>query len=124
MAGARGEAYLRMPDGAEVAVLFTNRALADAERVTGKPVMQLIQGVDRIGMGDTAALLNVGMEHARRESHAGGRSYTLNDAWHVLEAVGFLEAARVVYEAVSQVVAWKPGQEGENEGERPLAARQ
>ena len=116
MAGARGEATIQTPDG-EARILFTNKALADAERATGKTVLELAGGArdGKLGVGDIAQLLLVGMEAARRDARTGGRSHILNDAWAVLDAVGFGTAAAAVIEAMAAVLNYEPGGEGESD---------
>lgn len=119
MAGARGEAHLTV-DGEQRAVLFTNRALADAERQTGKTILQLMRGVQSndLGMSDIVQLLQVGMEHARRADHSSTRAYTLNDAWLVLDTCGFGTVAAAVFEAIGAVMAYD-GQKGDADANPP-----
>ncbi len=120
MAGARGEAVIEVPGGEPVTILFTNRALADAERATGKSVLDLAReaGQGRLGMADTAQLLYVGMEAARRDARVGGRAYNVNDAYAVLDAVGYARVAAPVMEAIAAVLAFEAGGE---EGDNPPA---
>jgi len=108
MPGARGEGILRLKGGEERAVLFTNRALADAERLTGKTVLQMMAETQsmQLGMTDTAILLQVGMEQARREARPGGKAVTIADAYGVMDAVGFASCARVVMEALAAVLSY------------------
>jgi hypothetical protein len=123
MSGARGEAFLRVGED-EVAVLFTNRALAEVERITGKPVLQLARGVDSLGIADLAALLCVGMETARVERRTGGKKYTLDDAWRIMDEVGFTVVLPVVIDAVATVISWKkdaPKEGGRQEGVQQYA---
>ncbi len=105
--GARGEATLEV-DGQEYQILFTNRGLAQAERALGKPVLQLLSAIqlNSLGIGETAQLLAIGLEQARREAKAGGRSYTVDDAWQILDAIGFTSVVGVVLEAVAAVLAY------------------
>lgn len=107
MPGARGEGIIRVGDN-ERAVLFTNRALADAERLTGKTVLQLLAETQtmQLGMSETAILLQVGLEHARRESRPGGKAINLNDAYALMDEVGFASVVRVVMEALSTVLTY------------------
>jgi len=107
MAGARGEGYLDV-DGEQVVVLFTNRALADGERATGKSILQILRGAQNqeLGIGDVAQLLLVGMEAARREARSASRAYAIADAYRVMDAVGFTEVASVVFNAIAAVVAY------------------
>jgi hypothetical protein len=110
--GARGEGYLRL-DGEQIPILFTLRALADAERLTGKTVMQLMAEAQRnsMGVGDLAQLLAVGMEHARRENSGRGKAYNANDAWRLLDGLGFTTVAVVVFEALAAVMSYNRPQD-------------
>jgi len=102
-------------------LLYTNRALAEAERATSKTITEIARGMSAgsVGVGDVAAMLLVGMEHARRETRAGGRSYTLNDAWAILDQIGFPSVAAAVMEAVAAVLTYSPDGEGEPDADRP-----
>lgn len=112
MTGARGEAFLE--DGGErVAVLYTNRALAEVERATGKSVLSLAHSIESLAVGDVAQLLLAGMEAARRDARAGGRAYTINDAYAVLDRLGFATVAMAVVEAVTAVLTYQPGEEAD-----------
>jgi hypothetical protein len=105
---ARGDAVIQ--DGKrEVRLLFTNRALANAERQIGKSVIAVAQGFSRgdTGIGDVAALLSAGMEAARQEARTGGRATTLSDAYGVMDTVGFERATQAVMEAISAVLSYK-----------------
>lgn len=107
--GARGETTLTA-EGREYPILFTNRALAQAERTSGKPMLELLSAIqsNKLGIGDTAQLLAIGMEFGRRDAHAGGRSYTLEDAWRVMDELGFTTVVTAVIEAVAAVLAYSP----------------
>ncbi len=98
-------------------LLYTNRALADAERATGKTITEIARGMSAgsVGVGDVAQMLLVGLEHARRETRARGRSYTLTDAWGILDQAGFTSVAAAVMEAVGAVLTYSPGGEDEDE---------
>lgn len=123
MTGARGEAVIEVPGREPVTILFTNRALADAERATGKSVLELAQGAGdgRLGVGDIARLLHVGMESARRDARTGGRSYSVNDAFSILDAVGFAAVSAAVMEAIAAVLSYDPNEEEEEKDELPPA---
>jgi hypothetical protein len=113
-AGARGESYL-VVDGDQRLILFTNRALADAERLTGKTVLQLMRGVqnNELSMTDSVQMLLVGMEHARRDSRVAGRAYTIADAWAVMDACGFGSVAAAVMEAIAAVMSYDGGKQSD-----------
>ena len=112
--GARGEGILEV-DGKEYAILFTNRALAEAERATGKTITEIILKTQNnsLGIWDIAQLLAIGLEHARRDRHSRPTSYTINDAWTILDAVGFVAVLTVVIEALMAVVAYNVPKESE-----------
>lgn len=111
--GARGEGLLTV-DGETYAVLFTLRALADAERATGKTVMQLMTMAQAgaFGVGDLAQLLTIGLEYARREGRTRAAGFNLNDAWRLLDQLGFTPVATVVIEALTAVMTYAPAKEG------------
>lgn len=115
MPGARGEGVIRNGES-EYRILFTNRALAEAESATGKSIITIAQGftVGATGIGDVAHLLATGMEAARRDAKAGGRTITLMDAYRVMDEVGFTSVARVVMEAVAAVMQYSAEDEGES----------
>jgi len=110
--GARGEAIVQAEDR-EVRVLFTNRALAEAESAMGKSVIGVAQGFadGASGISELAHLLRAGMEAARRDGREGGRALTLNDAYAVLDEAGFAAVAEPVMLAIANVLAYDPRQE-------------
>lgn len=110
---ARGEGMIKV-DGREVAVLFTNRALMAAEKQMGKSVIAVTQGfIDgAAGMNELAALLQAGMEAARRDSGDRGRVTSVNDAVEVLDEAGFTAVAQVVMGAVAAVLSYGAGENG------------
>lgn len=107
MLGARGEGFVEV-EGEQLPVLFTNRALAEAEPVLGRTVAQVLRSRD-LGVGDTAKLLHIGMEYGRREAAKGGKGLTLNDAYRAMDAIGYIAAAGVVIEALTAVLTFKQG---------------
>jgi hypothetical protein len=117
--GARGEAIIQSGE-TEYRILFTNRALAEAESACGKSVIAIAQGFTTggTGIGDVAQLLATGLEAARKDARAGGRTFTVGDAYRIMDEVGFTVAARAVMEAVAAVL--KFGSEAD-EGEAPKA---
>jgi hypothetical protein len=122
MTGARGEATILVPDSdgdREVQVLFTNRAIAEAEEVLGKGIQAIAEGFNdgRSGIRDMAHLLRAGMEAARREARAGNRRVSMKDAFDVLDAVGFAGVAEPVLLAVADVVGYGTGLEDELDGD-------
>lgn len=107
MPGARGEAFIEY-DGETLPILLTNRALADAEKATGKTAVQIARDTQSsaISVGDVAELLRAGLEYGRRDAGTRGRVYTLNDAWDVMDAVGFTPVAAIVLNALAAVLLY------------------
>jgi hypothetical protein len=107
MAGARGESTLEA-NGREVRVLFTNRALADAEQKLGRSILAVVQGMTNgtTGLSETAQLLRVGMEAARRDAGEPGPAVALNTAFDVMDAAGYGQTAKVVMEAAAAVLSY------------------
>lgn len=116
MSGARGEATIQTDDGeVEVEVLFTNRALATAEKFLGKSIIGIAQGFSdgESGITEIVKLLQVGMEAARRDARIGGQAVTLNAAYDVLDKVGFASAAEAIMNAVADVLSFGTAGDGE-----------
>ncbi len=112
--GARGEGVIQVEDGTsgttqEYHILFTNRAIAEAESSTGKGIIGLLQGfqIGTTGIGDVAHLLAAGLEAARRDARAGGKPFTLAEAYGIMDQVGFVEVARVTMKAIEAVMGYK-----------------
>lgn len=98
----------------EINILFTNRALATVESRLGRSVIGVAQGFadGEAGITEVAHLLQVGMEEARRDARESGKSITLDDAYKVMDEVGFAEVASVVMSAVAEVLSF--GREEKN----------
>jgi hypothetical protein len=116
--GARGERRLTA-HGKEHVVLLTNRALAEAERTTGKGVLELARAGtnETISMRDVAGLLQAGLDAGRQEQGLRGRAMARHsngdgDAWDLLDALGFGQVAGAVLEALAEVLFYAP--EGED----------
>ena len=107
--GARGEAFLQVGDES-YPILFTNRAIFRAERVTGKPILQIANLIqdETLSMGDLVQMLLVGLEEGRRDAQEGNRPYQLNDAWDILDAAGFRAVLVAVFEALAAVLSYSP----------------
>ena len=105
--GARGEGIVEA-EGQTYPVLFTNRALAQAEKALGKPLTGFLAVIMRneLGVGDTAQLLAIGIEFGRRDAKTGGKAYTLDDAYRIMDAVGFTAVAAVIMEAIAAVLVY------------------
>jgi hypothetical protein len=106
--GARGEVTIQRNDGGDVRVLYTNRALANAEKMMRKSIVEVARGFaeGQSGISDIAYVLLAGMEAARVDARIGGKQYSMNDAFDVLDEVGFAGVAGPVMEAVSEVLSY------------------
>lgn len=120
--GARGEALLEIGDDS-YPILFTNRALAEAEQRTGRSITMLLRDAStgHIGIGEAAALLLTGLEAGRRDAKTGGKAFTMANAYDMMDAVGFGNVAKIVLEGISAVVAFDPNdeEEGADDDDRP-----
>lgn len=120
---ARSEKILEV-DGREVRLLFNNRALAETEEAIGTPISAWKE--DSFGVMQIAYLLRAGMEGARRASRNGKRPVTVNDAFAVLDEVGFTPVTIVVMEAVAEVLGYGANAEADaddddgEDDERPM----
>lgn len=105
--GARSEHVIKTESG-EVRVLFTNRALADVEALTGKSILALANGFTdgSSGITEVAQVLRAGMEAARRDGNTGGKAVSIQDAYDVMDAAGFTTVATVVMAAVAEVIGY------------------
>ena len=92
----------------EVRLLYTNRALAEAEAQSGKSIVSITQGLSTgaSGISEIAALVRAGMEAARRDAGAGGRAVSMNDAYEVMDEVGFELITTTVVTAVAEVLSY------------------
>lgn len=116
--GARGERTFKAGDR-DVTVLYTNRALAAVEKRLGKGIVGIVQGIinGASGLGDVAVILQEGMEAARKDAKLRGNQVSLDDAYAVMDVVGFGSVSIPVMEAVAEVLAYKaPSEDG---GEDP-----
>lgn len=104
---ARGEGTINA-DGREVLVLFTNRALAEAEHHMGKSAMGVANSFSSgdASLTDLAYLLRAGMEAARRDARLGGKPVSMEMAYKVLDEAGFVAVATVVMTAVADVLSY------------------
>lgn len=98
---------------AEILLLYSNRAIADAERLMGKGIIGVLNGFEtgQSGVNEIAALLAAGMEAARRYYRLGGKRVTLNQAFEIMDQIGFTVAMANVFEAVGEVIAFEPEDE-------------
>lgn len=108
---ARGEGIIQTGDR-EVRLLLTNRALAEVEKRLGKSIQSLFANVQAMGINETAVLLHVGLEAARKDTHPGGKPISMNDAWDVMDEVGWVDVLTVISEALSNVISYSPDKNG------------
>ena len=103
--GARGSRSF-LAGEKEIRVLFTNRALAEIEGAVGKSILEIANGFSdgKTGIRDTAIMLRFGMEASRRDNRDGGRSITLEDAYKVLDEVGFATVISEIMPAIVEVL--------------------
>jgi len=120
MAGARGEGTIQY-QGEELPVLLTNRAIAEAEKATGKTMVQLAQSgsTGNIGMNDIVQLLRAGLEYGRRDAGIRRQVYSVSDAYDVMDERGFAEVAEVVCLALADVMSYH----SEESADPPVMAR-
>jgi hypothetical protein len=112
---ARGEQTIILPDGEEVGILFTNRALASVEERLGSSIMVVAGEVatGRASMTMIAHLLRAGMDAGRKEQ-GDSRRPTLDDAYRILDALGFSPVMQAVTVSLSECLGY--------DGTKPTAA--
>lgn len=112
--GARGEQTIVTPDR-EIRLLYTNRALAEAEQVLGKGIFEIFQSFmdQKAGITETAQLLRAGMEAARRDARTGGRPVQITDAYDILDEAGFPAVIQAVALAISDVLSYGSEEEAD-----------
>lgn len=104
---ARSETTIFTDDN-EVKLLYTNRALANAEKLMGKSVIQVAQGFadGESGITEMAKLLQAGMAEYKRDARVGGKPVTVDDAYDVMDDVGFTKVAESIMVAIAEVLAY------------------
>jgi hypothetical protein len=121
--GARGECRIEVEGEGERVILFTNAALMTAEKELGQSITRIIQKYERgdVSISDYAVLTRLGLETARREYKEARASYTLVDAVHIMDAVGFVNVASMVYGALAAVFGYGVKTPGGKAEESPPA---
>ena len=106
--GARGEGIL-IVDGVEHRVLFTNRAMAESERRTGRTISAAARAAaaGELPLNELVMMLVVGLGAARQAGH-GAAVYTPARAWELMDSAGYMEVMRVVISAASDALTWSP----------------
>jgi hypothetical protein len=119
---ARGENVIHVK-GRDVYILFTTRALLNAEQQLGKSISAIMRGFvsNTLGYTELVALLRYGMEAARMDARSGGRPVSNNDAIDIIDEIGFITAINPVMEAVAAVASYKASEEDavEEDGTNP-----
>ncbi len=113
MSGARGDLRLEV-GGEEVGLFFSNRSLAEFEAQAGRSAWVLVDLFAKgmlPGINDLVGLMRAGMEGWRLANEPNRRSLTLDDAFGVLDQVGYVAAASLVMPAVSEVLFFTPVKE-------------
>jgi hypothetical protein len=118
--GARGERVIQAGEK-EITVLFTNRALADAEQAMGKSVFEVARGLTngQSGIGDIAQLLRAGMQAARRDAGERPIAVSIDRAYAILDEAGVIAVAAILMEALTAVLSYSASGEGEPEDADP-----
>lgn len=113
--GARGEQIIQTDSG-EVRLLYTNRALAQAEGRIGQGIVEILRDFETGGsISDVAELLRAGMQAARQEATGGTRPVRLQEAYEVLDDIGFAAAIEAVALGIAAVLGY--GTEAEDIGD-------
>lgn len=104
---ARGEQIIELPDGKEIVILFTNRALASVEERLSQSIMVVAGEVatGRASMTQIAHLLRAGMEAARKEQ-GDNRRPSLDEAYQVLDELGFSPIMQAVTMSLSECLGY------------------
>jgi len=94
-------------NGGEILVLYSNRAIAEAESMMGKGIIGVLNGFEngQSGVKEVAVLFSAGMDAARRYYRLGGKRASLQDAYDLMDQIGFTVVAAEVFQAVSEVIA-------------------
>ena len=125
--GARGEAFLQAGDES-YPIVFTNRAIFQAERVIDKTVLQITSALSEqtLSMGDLVRMLLIGLEAGRRDAgfaisatRQGNRPYALNDAWDIMDLAGFRAVVVAVFAALAEVLSYSQEANDQEPDESP-----
>ncbi len=113
--GARGESYIEV-GGEQVALLYTNRALAEVEGQIGKGVVQILTAAQRneFAIGEVAKLAQAGMQAARRERGGGG--VQMAEVWDLMDKAGMVAVLTAVVSGVTAVIGYRGGDDADPPG--------
>jgi len=111
-----GERSIEKPNGDEIAVLYTSRSIANAEKLMGRGILEVLNAFSegKSGFSDVAILLQSGMEGARRVLGTGGRRVTQEIAHDLIDEIGFLQVATPVFEALAEAISYNSAESDED----------
>ncbi len=109
--GARGEAILEA-DGQQYPVLFTNRAVYDLEQALNVSVLDLMKQARAmsVGMATVVHMLAIGLEYSRRERRDNRKPYTTEDAFEIIDQLGFAGVVSQIIPAFVSVLSYGTGE--------------
>lgn len=117
--GARGEGLITLPGGDEVEILFTNRALAEADSRMTRPVFAVVlTDLPRgeVRLADLAQMLRSGVNAANRDRRRR-ETITMDQAYNIMDSVGISEVMRVVMFAAADVLKFSANGDSAPESE-------
>lgn len=129
MLGARKEAILQVKDEEGTVVrehrlLFSTRALADAEAKIGKSMTQILGGfgTGRSGVREIALLVQAGLEAQRRDGGISKEPVSYDEACDLVDLIGLSPTAEAINDAIAAVFSYgKPSEEGSDGSASPDA---
>ena len=75
-----------------------------------------------LSIGDLSRLLQIGIEHGRRDAQEPGPQLGMEDAWRIMDELGFSEVVQAVFGAIAGVLSYggpRPEERGQEEGGNP-----
>lgn len=109
-------------NGQTFRLLFSNRALADAEKMLGKSIPSIFKTIENVGFNDIAVMFFVGMDAAKRYYRLPGKRYSMNDTFQLMDEIGFIAITPIIAKAVGDVIQYKSellSGDSEDEDESP-----
>lgn len=104
----RGEAFIELDGEQQVGMLFTIRAISQAEKKIGTGILALIAETQAgtVGMEAVATLLQCGVMAYRNENGGKSKQATLEYAYDVIGAAGYSHAVEVIFEAIADALSY------------------
>ena len=101
--------------------LWSNMGTGQERQGNPAPVLQITNALtdQTLSMGDLVRLLLIGMEEGRRDARQGDRAFGINDAWKVLDLVGFRGVLVAVFDALAQVLSYSPEADDQEADDSP-----